>query len=80
MFKKKHIYTSAQMRLSLIVKKHKLNVYVLACTSLIGAAEYPSDPTIITREKQSFYGSNYPLNNHFLGLLWIGEKNEKRLL
>ena len=50
------------MRLSLIVKKHKLNVYVLACTSLIGAAEYPSDPTIITREKQSFYGSNYPLN------------------
>ena len=50
------------MRLSLIVKKHKLNVYVLACTSLTGAAEYPSEPTIITREKQSFYGSNYPLN------------------
>ena len=67
MFGKKHIYTSAQMRLSLIVKKHKLNVYVLACTSLIGAAEYPSDPKF--REKQSFYGSNYPLNNHLLGLL-----------
>ena len=80
MFKKKHIYTSAQMRLSLIVKKHKLNVYVLACTSLIGAAEYPSEPTIITKEKQPFYGSNYPLNNYLLGLLWKGEKNEKRLL
>ena len=68
------------MRLSPIVKKHKLNAYVLACTSLIGAAEYPSDPTIVNREKQSFYGSNYPLNKHLLGLLWIGEKNEKRLL
>ena len=45
MFRKKHIYTSEQMRLSLIVKKHKLNTYVLACTSRIGAAEYPSDPT-----------------------------------
>lgn len=59
MFRKKHIYMSAQMRLSLIVKKHKLNAYVLACTSLIGVAEYPSDPTIIIRVKQSFYGSNY---------------------
>ena len=45
MFENKHIYMSMQIRLSLIVKKHKLNVYVLACTSLIGAAEYPSDPT-----------------------------------
>ena len=69
MFRKKHIYTSEQMRLSLIVKKHKLNTYVLACTSLIGAAEYPSEPTIITKEKQPFYGSNYPLNNYLLGLL-----------
>ena len=45
MFENKHIYMSMQIRLSLIVKKHKLNVYILACTSLIGAAEYPSDPT-----------------------------------
>ena len=69
MFRKKHIYTSEQMRLSLIVKKHKLNTYVLACTSRIGVAEYPSDPTIVNREKQSFYSSRYPLNNHLSGLL-----------